>query len=594
MTVIKLNGLNLAAQVASVAASVARATQEAAAAAMHSLQAKAYRDAAKDISNIAVPDDVVKVLVDDEETLTGAALRALFETRTAANIHDYAAAGTIVGAGVASVDTAAFQAALDANNGFVVLPTNPLGNPYEINAPLTVDAGTSVVIIGTSRSTRTPIRYTGTGHMINVVSADPSDVTQSITDVLFENLSIDGDLNTTSDGAFNIDGAYRVLFNRVDVRRFNKAGAVATRIHNAFNVVLKHTSVLSIAAGVGVEVGGTDEQVTNVVLDDVLLQRSLVNLDITTGISGGGFTMRDSAIRANGSAIAVRCTGKFTNMSFGPGLHVESETTPAGNTTIGFQFSGAALFTSAVRFDGIDFYNIKTLFDLDGSAGIMRDVTIDNIYATGLAGLGGTAFKLNALQHVTIGRYNVNSSQYTTFFNLTSTDPVRPLQRYASTGLPAASDRKGQLVPLTDMTSRDEVRFSDGTNWLRLVMATSDGRIRAGGDIVWSSGQLIGVTSTVPEGNLTAPQGSLALQTDGTVWRKSGTGTNSTGWELLGRPQSRTSAQLAAIGDTINTIGKRAGTQAWNTTLNRPVWATGSTAGSTWVYADGTTAHTPV
>lgn len=60
----------------------------------------------------------------------------------------------------------------------------------------------------------------------------------------------------------------------------------------------------------------------------------------------------------------------------------------------------------------------------------------------------------------------------------------------------------------------------------------------------------------------------------------------------LSDPVSTTSA-LAAIGNAVNTSGKYAGKHYFNTTTNKPVWATGSSAGSTWVDATGTVAHTP-
>lgn len=59
---------------------------------------------------------------------------------------------------------------------------------------------------------------------------------------------------------------------------------------------------------------------------------------------------------------------------------------------------------------------------------------------------------------------------------------------------------------------------------------------------------------------------------------------------------NRTAATAAFtnIANVINTQQKYQGKPAYNTTTNRPVWASGSTAGAVWVFADGTTAHTPV
>lgn len=54
-----------------------------------------------------------------------------------------------------------------------------------------------------------------------------------------------------------------------------------------------------------------------------------------------------------------------------------------------------------------------------------------------------------------------------------------------------------------------------------------------------------------------------------------------------------TTAELASATDAVNVTYKEVGRQVFNTTLNRPVYATGSLAGSTWVFADGTVAHSP-
>ena len=53
-------------------------------------------------------------------------------------------------------------------------------------------------------------------------------------------------------------------------------------------------------------------------------------------------------------------------------------------------------------------------------------------------------------------------------------------------------------------------------------------------------------------------------------------------------------AQFTAIGDRINTINKYAGKPVWSASLSRPLYASGGAASAPWVYADGTTAHTPV
>lgn len=52
-------------------------------------------------------------------------------------------------------------------------------------------------------------------------------------------------------------------------------------------------------------------------------------------------------------------------------------------------------------------------------------------------------------------------------------------------------------------------------------------------------------------------------------------------------------ANLGAIGNAINTTGKFAGKQVWDSTNNVPLWAKGSTAGAVWIDGAGTTIITP-
>lgn len=200
--------------------------------------------------------------------------------------------------------------------------------------------------------------------MLNIESRDPTNIGLSITDVWLENISIDGGENATSDGAIKLRRRHHLTLNKVDVRRFHKAGAVAIRVHNDFSFAFTHSAVLfnlnGSGTGTGTEIGGSCEQATNVLAHDFHIQLNAFGVDNTTGITGGGLSLRNGAIRANAAATTVRCTGKFANLTFGPGPHVESETVVGSNTTTGFKFSGASLFASVVRFEGIDFYNIKT------------------------------------------------------------------------------------------------------------------------------------------------------------------------------------------------------------------------------------------
>ena len=54
-----------------------------------------------------------------------------------------------------------------------------------------------------------------------------------------------------------------------------------------------------------------------------------------------------------------------------------------------------------------------------------------------------------------------------------------------------------------------------------------------------------------------------------------------------------TTTNIEDISARVNTEGKHDGKMVFNTTTNKPVYATGSTAGAVWVDATGSTAHTP-
>jgi len=53
-------------------------------------------------------------------------------------------------------------------------------------------------------------------------------------------------------------------------------------------------------------------------------------------------------------------------------------------------------------------------------------------------------------------------------------------------------------------------------------------------------------------------------------------------------------ANLTDISNAINTTGKFAGKQVWDSTANVPLWAKGATAGSVWIDGTGATVVTPV
>jgi hypothetical protein len=62
---------------------------------------------------------------------------------------------------------------------------------------------------------------------------------------------------------------------------------------------------------------------------------------------------------------------------------------------------------------------------------------------------------------------------------------------------------------------------------------------------------------------------------------------------FLGAARSFTAANIAAVGNAVNTANKAAGVIVWDSTNSRYMRATGATAASTWKTLDGVTTVTP-
>ncbi len=132
-------------------------------------------------------------------------------------------------------------------------------------------------------------------------------------------------------------------------------------------------------------------------------------------------------------------------------------------------------------------------------------------------------------------------------------------------------------------------------NTARTVLLTAENGVTAPKVTVGTAAVLNGIGS--PEGVVTAVQGSVYTNRSGgagvSLYMKE-SGTGNTGWSPAVTLITATSGALGAAANAINTTtGKVAGKQVFNTSSNRPVWATGTAATSAWVYADGTTAHAP-
>ncbi len=102
------------------------------------------------------------------------------------------------------------------------------------------------------------------------------------------------------------------------------------------------------------------------------------------------------------------------------------------------------------------------------------------------------------------------------------------------------------------------------------------------------------MASTTFSGPVTSTNGFIGAVTGNITGDVTGTVTGNVD-ATAGYIQLRTatSAQIASAANAVNTAGKAAGTIVFDTTLSTLKIATGATATSTWVNADGTTAVTP-
>ncbi len=156
---------------------------------------------------------------------------------------------------------------------------------------------------------------------------------------------------------------------------------------------------------------------------------------------------------------------------------------------------------------------------------------------------------------------------------------------------------------VTGATVRGELQFHDNGDLIvrsgTTVVATV--RVVNGVGVMFFNGRIdtspneIGIRagSGSPEGVVSAQVGTIyqTWSPPNQLWYKQ-TGTGNTGWRPI-LDAIDTAANLALATSTVNTVGKYEGRQAFDTTNDRPVWASGATATAPWKYADGTTAVTP-
>ena len=98
------------------------------------------------------------------------------------------------------------------------------------------------------------------------------------------------------------------------------------------------------------------------------------------------------------------------------------------------------------------------------------------------------------------------------------------------------------------------------------------------------------MASTTFSGPVTSTNGFIGAVTGNVTGTVTGNVDATAGYVQL---TTATTAEIASATSTVNTVGKAAGTVVFNVTLGTIKIATGATATSTWVNADGTTAVTP-
>lgn len=155
----------------------------------------------------------------------------------------------------------------------------------------------------------------------------------------------------------------------------------------------------------------------------------------------------------------------------------------------------------------------------------------------------------------------------------------------------------------TATAGQSTISGSTQASTMLAIVATGNGTLspqfKSPGPITASNGMTVsGVAFWADTASLRLPR--TASSNSGYTWYDPATGmyawrdgvANATRLATYQASAGNTSLNTAT--DAINSGGKYAGKMVWNSTAARPVWASGATATATWVYADGTTAHTPV
>lgn len=466
------------------------------------------------------------------------------------------------------------------SGGTLFVPNGKRGISNSINVPRGVN------IEFESPSSR--IFYNGDGYCFNFIASDHTDISKYYKFISVLNGRIEDASEGSADGALNFNGAYLVNVTG-EIFGFEKSGAKGCTARNVFNFTYEKGLINSISNGTGLSIEGDSDgiQVTNVKIgDNLLIQRCNQDIEISTEKQAQAIEISNMALQHSDDATGIVISGNVGNIKIGPAIHAECYAdTNASNLSKFLQIKPSAQVRT-LEINGVDLYNIKEYFDLDASgSAVINDVSIDNIYSAAGVVNTGKAFTLKGIGgDISIGKHNIDGSKYN-LFDISDCNPVFDPQSILSTSLPSNSGWKGLIAFLKDKTignDRDFMRVFDGAQWYRFIMASASGVIRATGDIQWADQRRIAIIDNSPEGNLSANNGSLALENNGRVWKKESGGYTSTGWVELVSFKSATVAELSDVTNEINTIGKYTGRMVFDSDNGYYVYASAPTASASW------------
>ena len=164
---------------------------------------------------------------------------------------------------------------------------------------------------------------------------------------------------------------------------------------------------------------------------------------------------------------------------------------------------------------------------------------------------------------------DTSSGSYYTIYNVDAGDRVWNKKAISTDGSPAIS------INDTSDNSPKRVRELNGAA-LTLELEglqfatktiTPSGTNFDEGTVVWSRAPALGTAQ---------------------YWRLTGTD-----WIQVGGVTIKTTTEIEDITNDVNTKGKYEARQIFNTTTNKPLWASGGTAGNSWRDATGSSVHTP-